>query len=427
MARNRSEYYSGLHRLLKLSGFQFSVLRFLFNRQKYPLFRLSCSSGGLWKTIRLQKKLKVCKFTEFNGHLYFSLNVPHWPSLAFDNMVAHGGMNATAAGSTLKQHMDIVIMAITGKCNYRCCHCYEYFNLGEEDTVPVEVWKHVISELQKKSVGIITFSGGEPMLRYNDLLYLVSTSDHSLSDIHIHTSGYGVTRERCVQLKNAGLVAAGIGLDDCDPLRNDEFRGYRGAFENAVNAINLFREAGIFTYVNFCPSHNLLNSGEISRYFELLRDLNVGYVRWLEPRPCGKLSSRRIENLLTDEDRDKLLDQYFMLNADPNYSGYPPVSYTAFDEAPENLGCMMGGNSLLYIDSRGNVEPCVFLPVSFGNIMSEEISAVMERMKKLITTPVHKGCPAISMAGRMMDMRKETKSPIPYKYLLKEFEDLYVE
>lgn len=112
-------------------------------------------------------------------------------------------------------------------------------------------------------VGTIVLSGGEPMLRYDGLLELLESGDKCLSDFHIHTSGYGVTPEKALALKNSGLIAAGVGLDDLDQKRLDLFRGYQNAFREATTAIKYFLDAGVFTYLNNCLTQDLIHSGDL--------------------------------------------------------------------------------------------------------------------------------------------------------------------
>jgi len=148
------------------------MLKYVLNRKKYPLFSFSHSKGGLTESRVLFEKMKITKFVQYNGSMYFSLSAPHWPSKAFDRMAANGGLNVAAAGTKLKHHIDNAIIGITRQCNYNCKHCYEYYNLKKKDTIPVFKLLDVIENLQKYGVGIITLSGGEPMLRYNDLLQI---------------------------------------------------------------------------------------------------------------------------------------------------------------------------------------------------------------------------------------------------------------
>ncbi len=423
----RSEYFSCRKAIPVMLVFRLSLLKYMFQKVKYPLFILSRRKGGILSTYRMQKKLKMNKFVSFNRHYYFSLTVPHWPSKAFDNMVAGGGLNITAAGTPAKKQIDTVILGFSRKCSYKCSHCYEHFNLGETEIIPVSAWRKVISQLQDSGVSIIVLSGGEPMMRYDDLIEILRSADHSRSDFHIHTSGYGVTGEKALALKIAGLHAAGIGLDDCDPERNDKLRGFQGAYKQAVDALGFFREAGVFTYVNMCPTKEFINSGRLIQFMELLRKLNVGMVRWLEPRPCGGFSGRDSEVIPDEREKSILRESYFRFNSSPQYADYPSVSYEAFYEDPENLGCMMAGNSQLYIDSLGNVQPCVFLQVSFGNILKDDLSEILSYMRSAISGPLRTVCPSVILGNSIKSLRdRKGDIVVHYHELTEEFEAIAV-
>jgi len=420
-----SKFYSCRKAIPVMLKFRFSLLKYLIQRKKYPLFILRSDKGGILKTYEIRKKLRLNKFVGFHNHYYFSLSVPHWPSKAFDNMVANGGLNIAMAGTAKKKQIDTVILGITRKCNYKCNHCYEHFNLSDSETVPLAKWKKVISELQESGVSIITLSGGEPMMRYEEVLEMLRSADHSRSDFHIHTSGYGVTSERACELKKAGLQAAGVGLDDCDPVRNDKLRGMNGAHEQALNAIRHFQNAGIFSYVNICLTKEFISSGELLKYLEMLKQLNVGIVRWLEPRPCGGYSDIDLSELLSPEEKNILTEFYIRTNTSAEFIDYPIISYEAFYEAPEHMGCTMGGNSQLYIDTLGNVEPCVFLPVSFGNIMNEDLIDILKRMKKAIYQPFKVSFPCVRLSTALKDKKNQGKSiPVSFEELSEEFESL---
>ena len=164
------EFLGGWRASLIRLKFMISLGKHIFQRKKYPLFRLRPSKGGLVSTLQVLEDLKLKKIVKFNNCYYFSLTTPRWPSSPFSRMIARGGLNIKAAGTPLKSQIDIAILAITRKCNYDCKHCYEHFNPADEDTVPVERWKEIIKDIQKIEANIIAFSGGEPMLRYEGLI-----------------------------------------------------------------------------------------------------------------------------------------------------------------------------------------------------------------------------------------------------------------
>jgi MoaA/NifB/PqqE/SkfB family radical SAM enzyme len=377
--------------------------------------------------VRLRRRhLKLKKTIQWGRQYYFSLQMPRWPSKPWDRLVAKGGLNLMAMGTDRKRQIDMVILAITAHCTYRCSHCYEQYALAGTEPVPVQRWQEIVADLQQLDTNVIVFSGGEPMLRFADLLQLLTAADKERSEFHVHTAGDGVTRERAVQLHQAGLSAAGVGMDDSDPDRLDALRGHRGAHAKAVAALRCFQEAGVFTYLNTCLTKGMVRSGGLWQLLDLAHDLRVGSVRLLEPKPCGGYLGRDPADLFDDHDRAITTDFFLTANSRRRYRRYPLVTYTNYLDAPERLGCVMGGLSYFYIDGQGNVEPCVFLPVSFGNILREDLPSIYKRMRQAIPRPLHTQCPSNVLAKTIRSHKKDfNELPVPYEKLAAEWGKMF--
>ena len=419
---SRIKFLSGLSAFPLKLKFQICLMKYFFNNKRYPLFNRSLTKGSLIKIQKTLRELALCKVVRFNNHYYFNLTTPRWPSKAFDNMVAKGGMNILSAGTPMKLQIDTAILAITRKCAYNCKHCYEHYNLGEKEIVPINRWKEMVKELQDIGVNIIILSGGEPMLRLEEALSLIDDVDKNLSDIHIHTSGHGVTHEKALALKDSGLAAAGIGIDDVAPSRHNTLRGYEGAYQEALQAIHAFSETGIFTYLNVCLTNDIVQSETLHGLLTLAKNLGVGIVRFLEPKPCGGYIEEYIEDIFSEDDRQIVTEFYKEANLSRKYREYPLISYEAYYEIPDHLGCLMAGHSHLHIDSLGNVEPCVFLPISFGNILEEDFLIIYERMRKTIPKPLRMQCPSIYLSNTIKAKKNQGITlPIPFEEVEKEW------
>jgi len=263
------------------------------------------------------------------------------------------------------------------------------------------------------------------MTDFDGVLQLLESGYKNLSDFHLHTSGRGVTIERAKRLREAGLTAAAVGLDDVDPVRHDRLRGVAGAHAEAVAALEAFHAAGVFTYVNVCLSRQLIRAGDLWRYFELAKRLNVGYIQMLEPRPCGGYFGNGQDVLLTETDRHAAAEFFLAGNGRRRYADYPLIHYVAYAESPARLGCQMGGLSHLYIDSVGNVNPCVFLPVTFGNIREEDFPAIYERMRAAVPRPLHRQCPSLDLMDALpAEFRDGRRLPVPHSLINEEWRAL---
>ena len=379
------------------------VAAYRLRPKAFPLFRLSARQGGFLRTVQIRRELHLAKVVRMGRRSFFFLSKPAWPSKAYDRMAAQGGLNAGAAGTPLKQHLDMAILAITGRCSLACQHCYERANIGTTDAVPLDTWRTVIGRLQRMGTGVIVLSGGEPMLAYDKTLELVRGADKDQSDVHVHTSGRGVTVERARELRAAGLMAAGVGLDDADAGRHNRLRGSPASFDEALSALSAFHAAGVFTYTNTCLTPEFVRSGGFWELLNLPRELGVGAVRLLEPKPCRGYSGASPDALFSSSDRAAVTAMFIEANTAWRHRHLPLVAYEAYFESPDKMGCSMGGLSFFSIDSKGNVIPCVFLPVSFGNILDEDIRAIYERMRAAVPRPLHRECPASSLAGTIAE------------------------
>ena len=370
--------------------FILSTLKFATRPKDFPLFRLS--------SLRHYTKgriLETSKVVRLNRRYHIGLlRAPRFPSPAFNLMVKNGGMNIGTDGTEARRHIDSVILSITRQCRYQCRHCYEHHNLHHQDTVSVQRWLEVVRQLQDLGTSTIILSGGEPMLRFDDILNILETGDQNRSDFHVHTTGYGVTAEKARRLKEAGLTAAAVGLDDTDPQRFDRFKGFDGAFISAVSAIHHFREAGLFVYTNACLRPELVENGALWSYLSFLKDLGVHGVSFLEPKPCGSFAAMNVDQLFNHQHRATVDHVFKTANNARKHRNLPLIEYLNYYERPEHLGCRMGGISHLSVNGQGDVQPCVFLPRSFGNILNEDFLDIFHRMRRAIPHAIKRQCPA---------------------------------
>ena len=51
------------------------------------------------------------------------------------------------------------------------------------------------------------------------------------------------------------------------------------------------------------------------------------------------------------------------------------------DNKSDDIGCN-AGNKMVYIDAFGEVSPCVFTPLSFGNVRTGSLASIVSEMKQ---------------------------------------------
>lgn len=264
-------------------------------------------------------------------------------------------------------------LAVTGSCPYRCWHCSIEGRSG--GTLSTETWLRAIRELHQLGTSIIGFTGGEPLCR-TDLCDLIHEASTGGAAIILFTSGALLDDPRVRELKRAGLWALCVSFDDPVEAEHDRLRGKNGAFQQAVRAVNLSTGAGFYTMIGSVATPRMIRERRHEALHALGRKLEVHELRFVEPMPCGKLGQVERDQLLQPEDVLALREFHRSMNrkgARPKICAFNQV------ESPDVFGCG-AGTQHLFIDPAGNVCPCDFTPLGFGNICEVTLESIWQRM-----------------------------------------------
>ncbi len=276
-------------------------------------------------------------------------------------------------------------IAVTNRCMYHCWHCSaNHFMEHRSKDLTTEELLTVTEKIKKLGVGIIGFTGGEPLLRKDleQAISLAARGSNMPCMTLLFTTGYGLTLERAMALKEAGLFGIAISLDHIHAKDHDQMRGVEGAFVHAMNAIQYAKLAGLYTMTQTMCTRELLETGEIMKIAKLAKSLGVDEMRIMEPIPCGTLNEHRDE-VLTAEEQKALIDLHIKMNRSPEY---PKVSVFPYVESENQYGCGAGSQHS-FVDASGNFGPCDFLPISYGNLLEEEATRIWRRMHQDIGKP----------------------------------------
>lgn len=356
--------------------------------------------------------LGTCKYVYYDGNIFMDCFAPKWPGRALNNSLEAVNRSLTAVSDEWGPFLQSLVFSITKKCVYRCEHCYAIHTLGEQDVMSAEDMLRIAKEFQGKiGVGVMAWEGGEPLMRFDDLLMLIrGTSPESES--LVATTAYGLDGEKARRLKEAGLVSAIISLDHYEPDRHNAFRRNKKAFDMAVNGVRIFRENGILPSIAICATRDVMEEGSLYEYLELAKNIGAAFVQILDATPSGNYIGKDV--LLTKAQMEELKRFQVELNTSPRYRDYPSVQARAFMEDEKVNGCN-GGNALAYVDSSGNLQACDLLQLSFGNVMEEDVETVFRRLKKHFPHPKKGRCPAQTLSKDIArGFEKTAKLPLQY-------------
>jgi MoaA/NifB/PqqE/SkfB family radical SAM enzyme/SAM-dependent methyltransferase len=313
------------------------------------------------------------KVVAFGARRVINTQFPPWPGRAFDGM-AKQFLPRAGAGRRLYS----VTLAVTNRCTFHCWHCYNAGRSARE--TPLPRLKRLARELQDLGAAMITLTGGEPLLR-RDLPDVCAAFDDR-SCVNLNTTGWGLTGALARRLHSSGLFGLGVSLDSDVEAEHDRLRGRRGAFRAALRALDTGRKAGLYPYVVAVARRELIERRRFLRFLRFVQDAGAMEIHLLEPCATGRLAGHA-EAVLARADRERILGyQREVARRDD----LPVLSTFLYLESPDAFGCG-AGLTHIYVDGSGEVCPCNFVPLSFGNVTREPLPVLLDRMGRWFVRP----------------------------------------
>lgn len=341
--------------------------------------KLRIFAKGLLKNFFLNSFSQLYKYMDdqkpayVGEQLVFSLYIPKIPSNAFNRIIKN---HVIKGFFKLTGGPDAATLAVTQNCQAHCNHCsaYRRSNRPKKELTTSE-WKNIIDKLISAGCYNITFTGGEPLLR-KDIFELIQSVDKEKAIAQMFSNGYALDKKTAIKLKKSGLDCIHISIDSIDPSAHDKIRGVEGLFQKAVKGIKNCLDAGILVGISMIATPEAIKRGEIKRFIELGKKLNVHCVTFADPIPTGKWLNKN--PILSEKYHDFMQN----LHIETNRRGiFPRIETMSYVNGPRGAGCF-GGINQLHITPHGYVTPCDLTPLSFGNVKKESIKEIWRKMRK---------------------------------------------
>ncbi|WGI16789.1 radical SAM protein [Methanonatronarchaeum sp. AMET-Sl] len=292
--------------------------------------------------------------------------LPPIPSEPFKRAVKNE-VNALLLNKYVPQAVSMNI----SECSLKCEECNI---LGDGSQLDTEYVKKFIQDSQDLGAVSLGFAEGDPLLR-PDLFELIDYVDKEKSIVSVFTPGPLLDREKAEKLYEADVHAVMTGIKSPVPEEHDEARGMDGAFEAAVNGMKNALEAGLYVSMHVHVKPKLVESGKVMEIYDLASDIGVDELTLWDSHPTWGYKDNT-EILVGPRHRDILLSLREEANNKPIG---PRVFYNGYFESTDFFGCMAGKRWLNLIHN-GDVTPCTYVPIKFGNIKNDSLKEIWKRM-----------------------------------------------
>jgi len=284
-------------------------------------------------------------------------------------------------------------ISLTDRCQCRCAHCFAASKAPEDEHTATEV-ETLIEELARLGVMEVCFSGGEPLL-HPDTIPLVAFASEKGLLVRLISNGILLDENMVGALKHAGVGWCCVSLDGPTPADHDALRGYAGCFEKSVAELKLLVQHDVPCSIVTVARRELIKSKALHEIVKVGEALGVAAVRINFPVPLGRLKTK--DNVvLTQAEREEVRK---LLRC----------GITTMESPREATTCKAGVTKVNVLPN-GDVTPCVFVPLPYGNIREDSFAGIWHGMRNYSRLYKKKGqCPVCDpvMCARLFDAAEE--------------------
>ena len=281
------------------------------------------------------------------------------------------------------RYMSGAHWSITGRCNYRCKHCFMSAPDAKFGELSTETCLHIVDELAACGIAGVNLTGGEPLVHPGWWQIVDRLAEHHIRIRQIYSNGALVTSRLLDGLEERGMKPEfnmsfdGVGW-------HDWLRGVPGAERRVIEAFKLCHDRGFPTSAELCLHRH--NVGSLRESVNLLASLGVLHLKVSPVTPSGAWLTQDQQLTPSDEEvmetylayvphffedgapLQLMLSGLFFSAKGGTHAQVPSAKY---DGTERSRHCNICGSarSELYISADGRALPC--MPMSGLSIERE--------------------------------------------------------
>jgi len=263
--------------------------------------------------------------------------------------------------------------SITGKCNFKCRHCYmsapnaKYGELSHEKCIDI------INQLANVGITKISLTGGEPLVRHDFWDIVDYLLEKKIAIMQIHSNGALVNDILLDNFEKRGIKPSfAISFDGIG--QHDWLRGILGAEQMTVSTFKLLQKRGFTTTVEM--SLHKRNIHTLERSITLLASLGVSGIKVTPTSDAGNWEKSGKQYTLSPKELfdafleyipkyksancpiSIMLGGFFMCSKGSSNYDIPAKKFDGTKNMLNQYICS-SARSTVYIAADGKVLPCI--------------------------------------------------------------------
>ena len=300
----------------------------------------------------------------------------------------------------------IILMDPTSACNLNCKGCWaaEY---GHKLNLSLDDMRSIVSQGKELGTHIYMYTGGEPLIRKKDIITICEENPDCV--FLSYTNATLVDQKFCDDLKRVGNLSLALSIEGTE--ESNDWRRGDGAYRKTIDAMDLLRQNKIIFGVSVCYTRSNVDYVTSDEFLDMLVEKGVKFGFYFNYMPVGHEADK---NLIPSPAQRKYM-YHWLRRVRNGKSGKPMFIFDFQDNGEFVGGCIAAGRNYFHINSRGDMEPCVFVHYSDANIHTHTL---LEGLKNPLFTEYRKGqpfndnhlrpCPMLENPEKLREIIKKT-------------------
>ena len=249
-----------------------------------------------------------------------------------------------------------ILMDPTSACNLKCTGCWAA-DYGNKMNMSYETLDNIIGQGKALGTYMYLYSGGEPLVRKDDLLKLCEK--HSDCVFLAFTNATLIDESFAEELLRVKNFVPAISVEGFE--EETDFRRGKGTYAAVTEAMELLKRKKLPFGISCCYTNKNTEIIGSEIYFDDMIAKGAKFAWFFTYMPVGVDAAPEL--MATAEQRE------FMYHQIRKFRDSKAIFTLDFWNDGEYVnGCIAGGRNYLHINANGDIEPCAFIHYSDSNI-----------------------------------------------------------
>ena len=295
----------------------------------------------------------------------------------------------------------ILLIDPTTTCNLQCTGCWA--NDYKKNTgLSFEKLDELVGDAERLGVIQVIFSGGEPLMRKDDLLEIAAR--HRKITFGMFTNGTLIDDELARAMSRLENITAFLSIEGFRE-ETDRRRG-SGVFDSVLRAMDLLKKYEVAFGFSTCYHAKNYKAVTSDAFLDLMREKGAWLGWFFNYMPIG--SDADLSLCCSPEQRKHVMEKIASYQKKNHF-----LVIDFANSGHKSFGCVAAGTDYAHINASGDMEPCAFCHYSDVNVNEVSLEEALRspffkafRKKKPFSGNFLRPCPLMDVPEAMVELAK---------------------